>query len=186
MRRLGADGWLGVGWPREYGGQGRSPVEEYLFFDEIQRTDFPIPFLTLCAVGPTLAKHGTDEQKARILPAILRGELHFAIGYSEPEAGTDLASLRTRAVRDGDDYIVNGQKVFTSQAEYADYTWLAARTDPAAPRHKGISLLMVDARAPGVSMTPIRTLAGTRTNATFYEEVRVPAAMRVGRENDGW
>jgi alkylation response protein AidB-like acyl-CoA dehydrogenase len=186
MRRLGEDGWLGLGWPKEYGGQGRSPIEEYIFFDEIQRTDFPIPFLTLCAVGPTIMKHGTDEQKARLLPPILRGELHFAVGYTEPEAGTDLASLRTRAVRDGDDYIVNGQKVFTSQAEYADYIWLAVRTDPTAPRHKGISLLLVDARAPGFSMTPIQTLAGTRTNATFYEDVRVPASMRVGRENEGW
>jgi alkylation response protein AidB-like acyl-CoA dehydrogenase len=186
MRRLGADGWLGVGWPREYGGQARPPIEEFIFFDEIQRTDFPIPFLTLCAVGPTIMKHGTDEQKARFLPPILRGELHFAIGYTEPEAGTDLASLRTRAVRDGDDYVVDGQKVFTSQAEYADYIWLAARTDPAAPRHKGISLLLVDARAPGVSMTPIQTLAGTRTNATYFENVRVPAALRVGRENEGW
>jgi alkylation response protein AidB-like acyl-CoA dehydrogenase len=121
LRRMGLDGWLGIGWPKEFGGQGRSAIEQYIFFDEVQRAGFPIPFLTLCTVGPTLMKYGTDEQKARFLPAILRGELHFAIGYSEPSAGTDLASLRTRAVRDGDEYVVDGQKVFTSLAKYADY-----------------------------------------------------------------
>ena len=131
-------------------------------------------------------KYGTDEQKAKFLPAILRGELHFAIGYSEPSAGTDLAALRTRAVRDGDDYVVDGQKVFTSLAEYADYIWLAVRTDPEAPRHKGISILMVDTKAKGFSLSPIHTLGGNRTNATFYEGVRVPVSARVGRENEGW
>jgi alkylation response protein AidB-like acyl-CoA dehydrogenase len=186
LRRMGADGWLGVGWPKEFGGQGRPAIEQYIFFDEVQRAGFPIPFLTLCTVGPTLMKYGTDEQKAKFLPAILRGELHFAIGYSEPGAGTDLAALRTRAVRDGDDYIVDGQKVFTSLAEYADYIWLAVRTDPAAPRHKGISILMVDTKAKGFSLSPIHTLGGNRTNATYYEGVRVPGSARVGRENEGW
>jgi hypothetical protein len=183
---MGVDGWLGIGWPKEFGGQGRSAIEQFIFFDEVQRAGFPIPFLTLCTVGPTLIKYGTEEQKARFLPAILRGELHFAIGYSEPSAGTDLASLRTRAVRDGDDYVVDGQKVFTSLAEYADYIWLAVRTDPEAPRHKGISILMVDTKAKGFSLSPIHTLGGNRTNATYYEGVRVPAAARVGRENEGW
>jgi hypothetical protein len=186
LRRMGADGWLGIGWPKEFGGQGRSAIEQYIFFDEVQRAGFPIPFLTLCTVGPTLIKYGTDEQKARFLPAILRGELHFAIGYSEPSAGTDLASLRTRAVRDGDDYVVDGQKVFTSLAEYADYIWLAVRTDPEAARHKGISILMVDTKAKGFSLSPIHTLGGNRTNATYYEGVRVPVSARVGRENEGW
>jgi 3-oxocholest-4-en-26-oyl-CoA dehydrogenase alpha subunit len=186
MRRLGADGWLGVGWPREVGGQGRPPTEEFIFFDEVQRLDFPIPFLTLCTVGPTILHHGTDEQRARFIPAILRGELSFAIGYTEPHAGTDLASLRTRAVREGDEYVVSGQKVFTSGAEHADFIWLAARTDPDAARHRGISILLVDTTLPGFSVTPIRTLAGGRTNATFYDAVRVPAAMRVGREHEGW
>jgi alkylation response protein AidB-like acyl-CoA dehydrogenase len=186
LRRMGADGWLGIGWPKEYGGQGRSTIDQYIFFDEVQRAGFPIPFLTLCTVGPTLMKYGTDEQKARFLPAILRGELHFAIGYSEPSAGTDLASLQTRAVRDGEDYVVNGQKVFTSLAEYADYIWLAVRTDAEAPRHKGISILMVDTKTPGFSLSPIHTLGGNRTNATYYEGVRVPVSARVGRENDGW
>jgi len=186
LRRMGADGWLGIGWPKEFGGQGRSAIEQYILFDEVQRAGFPIPFLTLCTVGPTLIKYGTDEQKARFLPAILRGELHFAIGYSEPSAGTDLAALRTRAVRDGDDYVVDGQKVFTSLAEYADYIWLAVRTDPAAQRHKGISIVMVDTKAKGFSLSPIHTLGGNRTNATYYEGVRVPVSARVGRENEGW
>src|SRR5688572_5202608 len=187
LRRMGADGWLGIGWPKEFGGQNRPPIEQYIFFDEVQRSGFPIPFLTLCTVGPTLMKYGTEEQKTRFLPAILRGELHFAIGYSEPDAGTDLASLKTTAVKEGGDtYVVNGQKVFTSLAEYADYIWLAVRTDPAAAKHQGISILMVDTRSPGFSLTPIHTLGGNRTNATYYENVRVPVSMRVGRENGGW
>jgi alkylation response protein AidB-like acyl-CoA dehydrogenase len=131
-------------------------------------------------------KYGTDEQKARLLPPILRGELHFAIGYSEPGAGTDLAALRTKAVRDGDEYVIDGQKVFTSLAEYADYIWLAVRTDPEAPRHKGISIVMVDTKAKGFSLSPIHTLGGNRTNATYYEGVRIPVSARIGRENEGW
>ncbi len=186
LHRLGADGWLGVGWPTEWGGRARPAIEQFIFFDEVQRAGYPIPFLTLCTVGPTLMKFGTDEQKAAFLPRILEGKLHFAIGYSEPGAGTDLASLTTRAVRDGDDYVVNGQKVFTSLAEYADYIWLAVRTDPAAPKHKGISILMVDRNAPGVTITPIHTLGGNRTNVTYLENVRVPVSMRVARENEGW
>jgi alkylation response protein AidB-like acyl-CoA dehydrogenase len=186
MKKLGADGWLGIGWPKEFGGQARPAIEQFIFFDEIQRAGFPIPFLTLCTVGPTLMKFGSEEQKASMLPRILRGELHFSIGYSEPGAGTDLASLKTRAVRDGDHYVVNGQKVFTSLAEHADYIWLAVRTDPDAPKHKGISILMVDKHSPGVSITPINTLGGNRTNVTYYDNVRVPVANRVARENEGW
>jgi alkylation response protein AidB-like acyl-CoA dehydrogenase len=186
LRRMGADGWLGIGWPKEFGGQGRSAIEQYIFFDEVQRAGFPIPFLTLCTVGPTLMKYGTDEQKAKFLPPILRGEMHFAIGYSEPGAGTDLAALRTRAVRDGDEYVVDGQKVFTSLAEYADTIWLAVRTDPQAAKHKGISILMVDTKSKGFSLSPIHTLGENRTNATYYEGVRVPVGCRVGRENEGW
>ena len=186
LRRLGADGWLGIGWPEEFGGRARPAIEQFIFFDEVQRAGFPIPFLTLCTVGPTLMKFGTEEQKAAFLPRILAGDLHFSIGYSEPGAGTDLASLTTRAVRDGDEYVVNGQKVFTSLAEYADYIWLAVRTDPAAPKHKGISILMVDRRAPGVTITPIHTLGGNRTNVVYLEDVRVPVGNRVARENEGW
>jgi alkylation response protein AidB-like acyl-CoA dehydrogenase len=186
LKQMGADGWLGIGWPEEFGGRNRPAIEQFIFFDEVQRAGFPIPFLTLCTVGPTLMKFGTDEQKAAMLPRILRGELHFAIGYSEAGAGTDLASLKTRAVRDGDHYVVNGQKVFTSLAEYADYIWLAVRTDVDAPKHKGISILMVDRHAPGVSITPIHTLGGNRTNVTYLENVRVPVSQRVARENEGW
>jgi alkylation response protein AidB-like acyl-CoA dehydrogenase len=186
MRQMGADGWLGVGWPKEYGGQGRSPVEQFIFSDEVQRTGFPLPFLTLNTVGPTLMENGTEEQKREFLPKILRGELHFAIGYTEPSSGTDLASLRTRAVRDGDHYVINGSKVFTSLAEYSDYIWLAARTDPNAKKHQGISIFMVSTKLPGYKCTPIHTMAGVRTNATFYEDVRVPASALIGRENDGW
>jgi len=186
LRQMGRDGWLGIGWPQEYGGQGRSPIEQFIFSDEIQRAGFPLPFLTLNTVGPTIMEYGTPEQKRFFLPRILAGECHFSIGYSEPGAGTDLASLRTRAVRDGDDYIVTGNKVFTSLAEYADYIWLAVRTDPTAKKHKGISMLIVDTRLPGYKCTPIWTMAGVRTNATYYEDVRVPTSSLVGRENEGW
>jgi alkylation response protein AidB-like acyl-CoA dehydrogenase len=130
--------------------------------------------------------YGTEEQKARFLPPILRGEIHFAIGYTEPAAGTDLASLTTRAVRDGDEYVINGQKVFTTGAHFSDYIWLAARTDPDAPKHQGLSVFIVDANTPGVSWTPIQVLDGHRTNATYYENVRVPASALVGGENQGW
>jgi len=186
LRKMGGDGWLGIGWPTEYGGQGRSPIEQFIFSDEVQRAGFPLPFLTINTVGPTIMKHGTDAQKAEFLPRILRGELHFAIGYSEPSAGTDLAALRTRAVRDGDSYVINGSKVFTSLAEFADYIWLAVRTNPDAKKHKGISIFMVDTRSPGYKCTPIWTVSGIRTNSTYYDDVRVPASMRVGAENEGW
>jgi alkylation response protein AidB-like acyl-CoA dehydrogenase len=186
VRKLGADGWLGIGWPREYGGQGRSPVEQFIFFDEASRAGILLPMLTINAVAPALMQHGTAEQKAEFLPRILRGELHFAIGYTEPSSGTDLASLRTRAVRDGDEWVINGSKLFTSQAEYADYIWLAARTDPEAPKHKGISMFMVSTRSPGYKITPIWTMGNVRTNATYYEDVHVPASGLVGQENGGW
>src|SRR5438876_3716491 len=185
-RQLGADGWLGIGWPREYGGQGRTPIEQFIFFDEAARAGIMLPTLTINAVAPAIMEHGTAAQKARFLPAILRGERHFAIGYTEPSSGTDLASLRTRAVRDGDAWVVNGAKLFTSQAEFADYIWLAARTDPEAPKHKGISMLVVPTNAPGYKITPIRTMGDVRTNATYYEDVRVPAEDLVGPENGGW
>jgi alkylation response protein AidB-like acyl-CoA dehydrogenase len=186
LQKMGSDGWLGIGWPREYGGQGRTPLEQFIFFDEVQRAGFPIPLLTLNTVGPTLMKFGTTEQRQKYLPPILRGELHFSIGYTEPEAGTDLASLKTRAVRDGDFWIVNGQKVFTSLALHADYIWLAVRTNPDAPKHKGISLLIVDAKAKGVSMTPTPMLGDNPLCTTYYEDVRVPVENLVGEMNQGW
>jgi hypothetical protein len=187
VRRMGRDGWLGVGWPAEYGGRGFGQVEQQIFANEAMRADIPLPSVTLQTVGPTLFEHGTTAQKDFFLPEILAGEVHFAIGYTEPEAGTDLASLRTRAVRDGGSYVVNGQKIFTTGAHEADYIWLACRTDPAAPRHKGISILIVDTRDPGFSWTPIITHDGAHhVNATYYSDVRVPASMRVGEENAGW
>jgi 3-oxocholest-4-en-26-oyl-CoA dehydrogenase alpha subunit len=186
VRQLGADGWLGLGWPREYGGQGRTPVEQFIFFDEASRAGVMLPMLTINAVAPAIMEHGTPAQKAKYLPAILRGEAHFAIGYTEPSSGTDLASLRTRAVRDGDHWVINGSKLFTSQAEFADYIWLAARTDPDAPKHKGISMFIVPTSAPGYKITPIWTMGNVRTNATYYEDVRIPASDLVGQENGGW
>ena len=166
VARIGADGWLGVGWPTEYGGQGRPPTDQFIVFDEVQRAGAPFPFVTVNTVGPTIMRFGTEAQKAQLLPAILRGELNFAIGYTEPEAGTDLASLRTRAVRDGDEYVVNGNKVFTSGANQADYVWLAVRTDRDAPKHKGISIILVPTSSPGFTITPIVTVgsAGAKTS----------------------
>jgi len=184
--QIGRDGWLGIGWPQEYGGQGRSAMDQFLFFDEAMRAGAPVPFVTLNTVGPTLIAFGTDEQKARFLPGILAGELIFAIGYTEPEAGTDLASLRTKAVRDGEEYVVNGSKIFTSGADDADYVFLAVRTNPDAPKHKGISILLVPTSAPGFKVTPITTVGDLRTTATFYDDVRVPVANRVGEEDAGW
>ena len=187
VRRMGRDGWLGVGWPERYGGRGFGPVEQLIFADEAARADVPLPMVTLQTVGPTLQEHGTPWQQDFFLPKILAGEVHFAIGYTEPQAGTDLAALRTRAVRDGDDYVVNGQKIYTTGAHTADYVWLACRTNPDAPRHKGISILIVDTGDPGFSWTPIITHDGAHhVNATYYSDVRVPARMRVGAENEGW
>jgi alkylation response protein AidB-like acyl-CoA dehydrogenase len=187
VRRMGRDGWLGVGWPVEFGGRGFGPLEQQIFVNEAARADVPLPYVTLQTVGPTLQAYGTPEQREFFLPRILTGEIHFSIGYTEPEAGTDLASLRTTAIRDGDTYVVNGQKVFTTGAHDADYIWLACRTDPKAPRHKGISILIVDTTDPGFSWTPIITCDGAHhVNATYFTDVRVPASMRVGAENDGW
>jgi alkylation response protein AidB-like acyl-CoA dehydrogenase len=186
LRELGTDGWLGVGWPKEYGGRALSAIEQYIFAEEIQRTGFPLPFLTINSVAPTIMRFGTDEQKKRFLPKIQAGELLIAIGYSEPEAGTDLASLKTRAVRDGSEWVINGQKTFTSLADHSDYVWLAARTNPTAAKHRGISMFMVPLDTPGVKITPIHTMGGVRTNATYYEDVRVPLDNLVGGENQGW
>ncbi|MFD6228972.1 acyl-CoA dehydrogenase family protein [Streptomyces sp. NPDC060232] len=186
LRRIGADGLLGLGWPVEYGGQGRGSDEQFVFFDEAYRAGAPVSMVTLNTVGPTLMKYGTPEQKDHFLPRILAGEIVFAIGYSEPEAGTDLASLRTRAVRDGADWLVDGQKIFTSNAQNADWIWLACRTDPRAPKHKGISIILVPTDDPGFSWTPIDTVGGLTTTATYYDCVRVPAGNLVGPEHGGW
>jgi alkylation response protein AidB-like acyl-CoA dehydrogenase len=186
VRQMAADGWLGIGWPVEYGGQGRSAVDQFIFFDESMRAGAPVPMLTINTVGPTLMEFGTEAQKAFFLPRILAGELHFCVGYSEPEAGTDLAALRTRAVADGEEYVINGQKLYTSLAGGADYVWLATRTDPSVAKHKGISIFVVPMDTPGIRVVPM-SLTGTHDiNTVFYEDVRVPADALVGGENNGW
>ncbi|MER7012906.1 acyl-CoA dehydrogenase family protein [Saccharopolyspora sp. NPDC000359] len=186
VRQMGADGWLALGWPAEYGGQDRSTLDQLIFTDEAAIAGAPVPFLTLNSIAPTIMRFGTPEQKAHYLPKIAAGEVHFAIGYSEPEAGTDLASLRTTADRDGDEYVVNGQKMWTSLIQYADYVWLACRTDREARKHRGLSILVVPTDSPGFSWTPVRTMAGPTTSATYYQDVRVPASSLVGGENEGW
>ncbi|MFV2175743.1 acyl-CoA dehydrogenase family protein [Actinomadura sp. LOL_016] len=186
-RRLGRDGMLGVALPKEYGGRGFGPVEQTIFANEIAWAEVTYPLITLNSVAPTILQYGSDAHKEYFIPRILAGECHFAIGYSEPGAGTDLAALRTTAVRDGDHYLVNGQKIFTSGAQHADYVWLAARTDPDAKKHKGISMLIVDCKDPGFSWTPIITMDGRHhTNSTYFQDIRVPADMLIGGENKGW
>jgi len=186
VRRMGEDGWLGIGWPKEWGGQGRSAIEQFVFFDESMRAGAPVPMLTINTVGPTIMNFGTEEQKQFFLPKILKGEIHFCIGYTEPGAGTDLAALKTRAVRDGDEYVINGQKIFTSLAGDADYVWLATRTDPEVKKHKGISMFIVPMSTPGVKVVPMHLLSEHNINYTFYEDVRVPVGNLVGEENNGW
>jgi alkylation response protein AidB-like acyl-CoA dehydrogenase len=186
IRRMGDDGWLGIGWPEEYGGQARGAIDQMIFVEESHWAGVPLPLLTLNSVGPTLMSLGTEEQKQRILPGILQGTVHFAIGYTEPNAGTDLASLQTRAVRDGDQYVIDGKKIFTSAVQYADYIWLAARTDPDVAKHKGLSVFIVPVGTEGFSWTPLPTIAGDITTTTYYDGVRVPAGNLVGAENQGW
>jgi len=201
VRQLGADGWLTLGWPAEYGGQDRSLIDQLIFTDEASAAGVPVPFLTLNTIGPTIIRFGTPEQREFFLPRIARGELHFSIGYSEPEAGTDLASLRTRAVRDGAGpdagFVINGQKMWTSLIQHADYVWLACRTDPGTDPalaaeertgspHRGLSILIVPTDAPGFSWTPVRTVSGVGTSATYYSDVRVSASALIGEENRGW
>lgn len=191
VAQMGRDGWLALGWPAEYGGQARSPMDQLIFTDEAAVAGAPVPFLTINSVAPTIMAFGTEQQKDFFLPRIAAGDIHFSIGYSEPEAGTDLANLHTSAIRDGDEYIVNGQKMWTSLIQYADYVWLAVRTasgsaDGGARKHRGISVLIVPTTADGFSWTPVHTMAGPGTSATYYQDVRVPVANRVGDENGGW
>jgi len=188
IRQIGKDGWLGIGWPKEYGGQARSMVEQLIFTDVAAVAGVPIPYLTLNTVGPTIMRFGTEEQKEYFLPRILAGELHFSIGYSEPGSGTDLASLQTKAVLDeaAGEWVINGQKMWTSLIQYADWLWLACRTEPDQPRHKGLSMILVPADAPGVSYTPVHTVAGVGTSATYYSDVRVPASNLVSERGGGW
>ena len=185
-KKMAADGYAGVGWPKEWGGKGLTPIEQFVFFDESMRAGAPVPMLTINSVAPTIMRFGSEEQKEFYVPKILKGEIHFAIGYTEPDAGTDLASLKTRAVRDGDEYVINGQKVFTSLASGADYIWLAVRTNQEVKKHKGISIIIVPTDTPGFRYVPIDNFGATNTNITYYEDVRVPVGNLVGEENGGW
>ncbi|HWB65433.1 MAG TPA: acyl-CoA dehydrogenase family protein [Mycobacteriales bacterium] len=186
VAQMGKDGWLGVGWPKEYGGRGFGPMEQFIFYDEAQRAGAPIPFLTINTVGPAIMQFGSEQMKADILPRILAGTCFFSIGYSEPQAGTDLASLKTRAVRDGDEWVINGQKIFTSLTDHADYIWLACRTNLDASKHKGISIILVPTTSEGFSYTPIHTLGDVSTYATYYSDVRVPVSNTIGEIDGGW
>ncbi|CAI9001740.1 acyl-CoA dehydrogenase family protein [Pseudomonas serbica] len=185
IRQMGRDGWLAVGWPKAHGGQGYAATEQLIFFEEANIAGAPLPFVTISTVGPALMAHGSELQKERFLPGIAAGEIMFAIGYSEPDAGSDLAVLKTSARQDEEGFLVNGNKLWTSGAESADFVWLAARTDPTQARHKGISLLIVDTTTPGFSHTLIHTV-GNPTAATYYDNVRVPNEMLVGELHGGW
>lgn len=185
VRQMGQDGWLAVGWPKEHGGQGYGPTEQLIFFEEANIAGAPLPFVTISTVGPALMANGSEQQKQRFLPGIAAGEIFFAIGYSEPSAGSDLATLKTRATLEDGHFVVNGNKLWTSGVESADFVWLAARTDPDLPRHKGISIIIVDTRLPGFSHTPIFTVAN-QTGASYYDNVRVPADCLVGELHGGW
>jgi 3-oxocholest-4-en-26-oyl-CoA dehydrogenase alpha subunit len=186
VEQMGTDGWLGVGWPKEYGGRGFGPMEQFVFYDEAQRAGAPVPFLSINTVGPAIMAFGSEEMKNNILPRIMAGKCFFSIGYSEPGSGTDLASLTTKAVRDGDEWVINGQKIYTSLSDHADYIWLACRTDPDASKHKGISIVLVPTDAPGFSYTPINTIGDHATYATYYQDVRVPVANTIGEIHGGW
>jgi len=186
VRKMGRDGWLGIGWPKEYGGQARGDLEQFIFTNEAWRAGVPLPFLTINTVGKTIMEFGSEQQKTTFLPKILAGECHFSIGYTEPGAGTDLASLRTAAVKDGDEWVINGQKIYTSLASYADFIWLAARTDPDAPKHKGITIFLVPTSDPGFSWTKIHTMVNASTTSTYYNDVRVGDEAVVYGVNRGW
>jgi alkylation response protein AidB-like acyl-CoA dehydrogenase len=186
VRQMGRDRWLGAGWPEEYGGRGFGAVEQFIFMDESWRAGAPTPFLSINTVGQTIMQFGRQDQKDFFLPKILAGELHFSIGYTEPGSGTDLASLTTKAVRDGDEWVINGQKIYTSLASYADYVWLACRTDPDAPKHRGITIFAVPTTDPGYSYSKISTMVNASTFNTFYDDVRVPDSAIIGELNRGW
>ena len=186
MRTMGSDGWIGLSWKKELGGKELSPIEQYIFVETVMRTGFPFPFLTTESVGPMIAEYGSEWAKEEIATKILKGELIFGIGYSEPNSGTDLASLQTKAIKQTDGYIINGQKMWTSLANFSDYIWLATRTDFEAKNHKGISMFIVPTDDPGFSMSAINTLGDVRTNATFYDNIYVPENHLVGELNQGW
>jgi alkylation response protein AidB-like acyl-CoA dehydrogenase len=179
-------GWARMCWPVEQGGQGKNLLFQFLFVEEMEYWGMPYGNLTYTSIGPSIQRFGSEEQKQRWLPGIWGGESTFAIGYSEPNAGTDLASLRTRAVRVGDEWVINGQKIWTSLADVATHIWLAARTDPDLPKHQGISVFVVPTDVPGLTIRPLHAMYGGHTCETFYDDVRVPADHLVGGLNQGW
>jgi alkylation response protein AidB-like acyl-CoA dehydrogenase len=187
-KELSARGWIAPHWPREYGGAGMSPVEQFIFNEEMAEARAPnVGGFGVQMIGPTLILYGTDEQEKEHLPGITSGEVIWCQGYSEPGSGSDLASLQTRAVRDGDDYVVNGQKIWSSGAHKADWMFMLARTDPEAPKHRGISMLLMDMKTPGISVQPLVNMAGLHHfNQEYFDNVRVPVRNRVGEENRGW
>jgi alkylation response protein AidB-like acyl-CoA dehydrogenase len=185
-RRIGERGWFGLNWAPEYGGLGLGAVYQHLLMREFEYWGVPGPDLTVTSVAPMIMRHGTEQNKLEFLPPIARGELICAVGYSEPEAGTDLASLRTRADRDGDEWVITGSKIWNSVANRATHEWLCVRTDPSAPRHRGISVIMVPTDLPGIQIRPLYAWSGYRTNEAFFDEVRVPVGNLVGELNQGW
>jgi alkylation response protein AidB-like acyl-CoA dehydrogenase len=189
QRKLYEAGWCGISWPREFGGRGATLVEQVIFLEETARIGAPllINLAGLTMGGPVLIAHGTEEQKRRHLRAILSAQEIWCQGFSEPNAGSDLAALTTRAVRDGDDFIVNGQKVWTSFARYADWCMVLVRTDPNAPKHRGITFLLVDMHSPGVTVRPLKQISSDDDfNEVFFEDTRVPCRNVVGEVNGGW
>ena len=189
FRKLASGGWTGIEWPEEYGGRAAGILQSIVYHQELGRARAPMPYLGsgLGLIGPTLMHWGSDEQKRRYLPKILAGDEIWCQGYSEPNAGSDLASLQTRAVEDGDDFIVNGQKIWTSSAQRADWIFLLVRTDPEAPKHRGISYLLADMKSPGILVRPLVQMTGARGfNEVFFEDVRVPKSNLVGERNQGW
>ena len=185
-RRIGERGWFGLNWAPEYGGLGLGAVYQHLLMREFEYWGVPGPDLTVTSVAPMIMRHGTEQNKLEFLPPIARGELICAVGYSEPEAGTDLASLRTRADRDGDEWVITGSKIWNSVANRATHEWLCVRTDPSAPRHRGISVIMVPTDLPGIQIRPLYAWSGYRTNEAFFDEVRVPVGNLIGEINRGW
>jgi 3-oxocholest-4-en-26-oyl-CoA dehydrogenase alpha subunit len=185
-RKIGQRGWFGLNWPQEYGGLGLTAMHQHLLMSEFEYWGVPGPDLTVTSVAPMIMRHGTEQNKKEFLPPIARGEIVCAVGYSEPNAGTDLASLRTRAIRDDDEWVITGSKIWNSGAQRSTHEWLCVRTDPDAPHHRGISVIMVPIDLPGVEIHPLYAWSGYRTNETFFREVRVPVANLIGEVNMGW
>ncbi|WP_027331667.1 acyl-CoA dehydrogenase family protein [Mycolicibacterium tusciae] len=189
-RKIGEKGWFGLNWPKEYGGLGLTAMHQHLLMSEFEYVGVPGPDLTVTSVAPMIMRHGTEQNKKEFLPGVARGEIVFALGYSEPNAGTDLASLRTRAVREGSgddaEWVINGSKIWNSGAQRSTHEWLCVRTDPDAPRHRGISVIVVPIDSPGIEIHPLYAWSGYRTNETFFRDVRVPVTNLIGELDMGW